>query len=196
MSARYELWLSNHLGMRRTLGGFVLLDYWQVANGIGPLTLQLPRGLPLWWFSLDSQIEVWRAGMPEGVWLVRRAGRKISDAGQAVIEVRGVSLAELLTRRIVAAAAGSAQAHRPGPADDVLRAIVREQFGAGAGAGRDISALLEVEPDCGFGPTIAKSFARRNVLRVLQEIAAQSAQHGTPLFFDVCAIPPPPRFAG
>ena len=54
-------------------------------------------------------------------------------------------------------------------AEDGIRDLVRSR-----GLG---DVYKRQEPDCGFGPTIAKSFARRNVLRVLQEIAAQSAQH-------------------
>jgi hypothetical protein len=58
--------------------------------------------------------------------------------------------------------------------------------GASAAAGRTWTANgLTVAADLGLGPSLTKSFSRRNVLAVCQDIALASYDLGTALFFDV-----------
>jgi hypothetical protein len=102
------------------------------------------------------------------------------------LTLKGLSYNVLLTRRIVAYPAGSVQASKSGAADDVMRAVVRENLGSLAGADRDITAYgFTVEPDLSLGPTISMSFAWRNVYDVITDIAQLAAQQGQKLFWDM-----------
>jgi len=93
----------------------------------------------------------------------------------------------LLERRIVKYTAGSAQASKTDYADDMMRDVVRENFGSGAGSGRDWSSNLSVEADVSLAPSVSKSFAWRNVRNVLDDLCEASAQNAAPvrLFYDI-----------
>jgi hypothetical protein len=93
----------------------------------------------------------------------------------------------LLERRIVKYTAGSAEASKTDYADDMMRDIVRENFGSGAGTGRDWSSYLTVEADVSLAPSVSKSFAWRNVRAVLDDLCEASAQNAAPirLFYDI-----------
>ena len=95
--------------------------------------------------------------------------------------------ASLLERRIVKYVAGSAEAAKTDYADDMMRDIVRENFGSGAGAGRDWSSYLTVEADTSLAPSVSKSFAWRVVRNVLDDLCEASAQNASPvrLFYDI-----------
>jgi hypothetical protein len=118
-----------------------------------------------------------------GSWTWQTVGR------MRTLILKGLSYNVLLTRRIVAYPAGSAQASKSGAADDVMRAVVRENLGELAGAGRDITAYgLTVEPDLSLSSTISMSFAWRNVYDVVTDIARLASQQGQNLLWDVIPV--------
>lgn len=215
MSADYTIWLSSPTGEHlAVLDSYIRLDYRRVVNATGlsrafgqrsyPLKLDLPHSrLPRWLFGLlrrDYRLEVWRSvggGLLEldtaTVWFISRVERRLTKEGQQVVRVEAEPAMALLARRIVAYAAGSSQASKRGYADDMLREVVRENFGTSTAAERDVSAWLHIpaaSDNCSLGAVVEKSFARQNVLVVLQEIAEASARAGVPLFFDVVAPTP------
>lgn len=180
-------------------GGYAYssLEYARDEQGIGDLTLRLPRDAapPAGLLSLDSILEVWRTddlGVTrlelDTCWFVRVPPAPVAEQPD-LVELRAVCTRYLLAGRIVAYAAGSAQTVKQGPADDVMKAIVRENLGDLAPAGRSLSDWLAVEPNSSLGHPIHKTFPRRNVLRVLQEVATASAQAGKPLAFDLAWEP-------
>lgn len=122
--------------------------------------------------------------------ILRSSAWQASAGSERVIEVGAVSPVQLLSRRIVAYAAASSQAQKTGTADDLIKAVARENLGRSAAAGRDVSALLTIEADRGAGYSLSKGFAYRNVLTVCQELAAASEENGTAVFFDVVAPTP------
>ena len=139
-------------------------------------------------FPLDARLEVYDDGRLEGEtqWFVRVPPKlTYADDGALLVEVRAECALYLLAGRIVAYAAGSPETTKSGPADDLIKAIVRENLGALAPADRDLSAYLDVADDAGQGALVHKTMPRRNVLLVCQEIARASAQAGIPLFFDI-----------
>jgi hypothetical protein len=93
----------------------------------------------------------------------------------------------LLLRRIVAYTAGSAQAQKTGAADNLMRAVVRENLGSSAGAGRNISAYgFSVENDLSLASSISMAFAWRNVYDVINDLANLAyQQNGDQLLWDV-----------
>jgi hypothetical protein len=203
------------------LDTFVSLEYQRVVNHTGhasvfdaqatlPLRLvTYADALPIQAIGRDSRLHIWRTTetlaasgqqtvLPhtqeldtETTWFVRRIRTLLAETGQRLVELGAVPAIDLLASRIVAYPTGSQQAVKSGPADDVIKAIVRENMGfLAANSDRDLSARLTVAPDVGLAPTVQKSFARRNLLDVLRELAEASAEAGTMLAFDIVSPTP------
>lgn len=177
------------------LDTFTALDYVRTINDVGVLTMDLPVDVPTSLFRKDARLSVWR--QPTGgayqletgtVWFVRRWQRTLSEKGERVLRVHAMSALYLTSGRIVAYDAGTAYASKTDYADDMIKAIVRENLGSSAtDSDRDWSDYLTVEADLSSGESLSKAFARRNVLTVLQEIAEASAEAGTRVYFDIVA---------
>lgn len=195
MAATYEIRV-RHPASGETLAilsSFASLAYARAANAVGRLTLALPRSVDYRLFGEDMRLEVWRGvdgRAPQlemgATWFVRRRTRTLD-----LLTVEAVDQIDLLRRRIVAYAAGSAQAEQVSAADDMIKQIVRDNYGASAtdsegDTTRALStAYLSIQANTSAAPSINKAFARREVLTVLQEIAAASATLGTYLAFDL-----------
>jgi len=170
---------------------FIGLEYARVVNDVGALVVELRPDTDVSLYRLDGRIGVWRrtaAGYAlemETVWLIRKWQRTLTETGERTLRVTAYSANALLERRIVAYHVASAQGSKTAAADDVMKAIVRENLGVLADPARDWSALLSVAADAALAPTVSKEFGRRNVLTALQEIAAASAEAGTRLYFDI-----------
>lgn len=211
MRGNYTIWLCRPTGERvALLSPIVHLTYRRAVNRTGfwvdehgqrhwPLTLILAADdLPKWVrtsFQRDWQLEVWRqtgSGLleldTETIWLIARVSHQVLEDGLPIVEVKAVPALALLERRIVAYANGTPQTQKYGAADDVMRAIMRENFGSAASPARDVSTWLRIPPpseDLHAGAVVSKNIAYRRVLEVLQELATASAEQGIPLFFDV-----------
>jgi hypothetical protein len=189
--ARWELWLDDPDGtrvmpIRRTVSHEISL----VLNDYGAFEVRLPDTFDIRRVRKDCIIEFWRkpaGGVLKlvGTGLVRKPRRQMTQTGKTYYILFGPSENEVLSRHIVAADAGSAAADKTDYADDMMCEIVDEQFGSGAGTGRALESTwnLSIQGDVGAGPSITKAFSRRNVLKVLQDIAAESEQRGYPLYF-------------
>lgn len=182
---------SGGIGGGRT--DFVALDYANGANAVGTATLTLHAGsLPESWIGPDYQIEITRSespSLPETLegdcrWFVQAIERDLSNN---LITLTAYSSAWLLVCRDVRYAAGSAQASKTAAADDMIKAVARENLGSfTTDTTRQLaSSRFQVAADMTQGPIIGKSFSRKNVLQVAQEIASTAAQNGTMLYFDV-----------
>lgn len=180
------------------LDQFLKLTYARAVNDIGTLVLELDPNSDASLYQRDTRLGVWRQG-PNGalaldtecVWFVRKVKRVLAASGERRLRITAYSANELLRRRIVAYAAGSAQASKSDYADDMMKAIVGENLGGDAtDTDRDISDYLTIESDLSAGEEIDKAFSRRNVLTVLQELADASAEAGTNLYFDIVTPTP------
>jgi len=127
-------------------------------------------------FALDGQLEFWRRHAEHGIdWrkefeaLHLDEDRWTDSDGVRRYLSRGYGYATLLGRRIIAAAAGSAEGEKSGPAETVTKEYVEEQAGPTAGA-RALAGLT-VEADAGGGNAIALARSYKNLLSVCQEIA-------------------------
>ncbi len=175
-----------------TLDDFAALDVAQRENDVGAFEIVLP-----WWVQvgtdgarqrltfgfldslLDARLVVWR--QPEGgrksilfAGLVRYWSPAALRGGREVV-LRGPDYNDVLRRRRVVGAAGSAAADKSGAADTVMRALVVENLGASAATARDMSDYgLSVAAAAGTGTTISKACAYWEVLRALQDIHEQS----------------------
>lgn len=197
--ATYEVWLCNDRGERLTLLDPFEFEYSRVVGGYGYVSVTLPYDDILFNLAkVDFQIHIYRA--PDGgklslynAYFLRN--KSATDFSNHVTEMRfsGPDLREILARRIVAYAADEAEALKADNADDMMKAMVRENLGSSAASARDYSNNgFSVAPDTTSGPSITKAFAWKNVLTSLQQIHQTSVTAGTPTFFDIeIAIPNP-----
>ncbi len=195
MIENYELWLDGDDGTRlKTLDNVGPFSYAMVAHDVGVCSLLLPDGFDTTLLDCDRRIEIWRAPTGgalqlERVYMLRKLVYQTNDKGRQSIQVTGLDGNYFLAGRIVGYASGSTQSTQTGPADDILKQIVRDNLGASAAAARQISAL-SVQANLGGGPTITKSFAYREVLKALQDIVDAAWAAGTKAWFDVAPVTP------
>lgn len=195
--ASYSLYLSTATGQRiAVLDRWEELSYALVVNDRSSMTLTLSPGVAIPDSAVpDGIIEVWRrpAGgreylVGDKVWFIQK--QTISRDGAGLIRVTLEAEAPLWLLgepgRFVDDYAGTSGAQKTGAADNVMKAIVREQAGSGAGA--RAYAGLSVAGDVGQAPSITKSFAWKPVLQVLQELAQASAEQGVYLAFDIVSV--------
>ena len=169
---------------------FLSAEWGRYAGAVGRLRVTFTDDAFSWdLLQPDTIVLPFRSVQPgifkldmESAFLVHTRQR-IFAAGQKAISLECACGNDLLRRRIVDAASGTAQASKSGAAGDVMKAIVREQMGSSAGA-RDLAPYFATQANAGHGASVSKAFAWRNVLPVLQELAFASVQSGTYCTFD------------
>lgn len=167
-------------------------EYTLVERDVGTLSLTLPLTVPLSALQKDARILLrpfyGGSGGIEGdaTWLIRRVRQTFGNREQR-IEVAAVHANHLLSRRVVAYASGSGEASKSGPADDLMKDIVTENFVSPTDTARTMSGIT-VASDLGAAPTVSMAFSRRNVLSVLQDLADAAAALGTYLGFEVRTV--------
>lgn len=212
----YTIWMSTPRGEPiAILDSVVRLEYRRVVNQTGyytavdvrnilPLRLVVQAdALPLSRIERDSWLQIWRTvegrtSEPrtqqletETTWFVRQIRTRLTPDGQRLVELGAVPAIDLLNSRIVAYAAGSLQATKDGPVDDLMKTIVLENLSTLATeSSRSINDWLGIAPNLGQGPTVRKSFARRNLFTVLRELAETASELGTRVSFDIVNVAP------
>ena len=179
MAAIYRIVVRRRGLTQLDLPPFHTLEYVLVENDIGALQLVMPGATPFADIltERDTELEIYRT--EDGVttlegdkpFFVRNAEIALSSSGEYLQTITAVDAKHLLKRRIVAYAAGTAQARKATVrADDMMKAIVRENLGSSAAAARQFPDF-GVDADESSADFLTKSFAWRNVLTTLQEIA-------------------------
>lgn len=151
-------------------GAFALLIYRRADEPIGSFMTRTAI------FELDSQVEFYRHWPEMGLdWyleyeaLMRGRVYYITADGDLVCEISGRGYLDLVNRRIIEAAAGSADAEKTGAAETVCKAYVTAQAGSGAGA--RATTGLSVQADGATGETVTIKASNKNLLTTCQEIA-------------------------
>jgi hypothetical protein len=177
---------------------YVSLEYTKVVNEVGSFAVTLPGAFNMQMAQQDTRVAVFRQPVAgprrlDFVGLVRRMTRRAAN-GTMTYTLRGPDLNHLLTRRIVAYAAGSAQADKASTfADNMIKAFVRENLGALASvAARNLTAYgFSVQADTSKGTNVTKASAWRNLLTTIKEIAeASQATPATAVYFGIVPAPP------
>lgn len=196
--ATYSVWLKNLQGQYLAiLDQIEYLQYGRLENNIGSLKLVLPndRLKPL--LQKDFVLEVWRK-LPgkrfylegETEWRIRKIRTTESSLGTQV-ELTAFDTIELLNRPVAAYYAGTSYTSKSGAAGSVMRAVVLENAGSGASSadrwfsGGFSSSFFGVEADKALGATVTASVVGRKILNILRDLADQSEDKGSPIFFDV-----------
>lgn len=195
MGTEYEIVLYTQDGLRlAVIDQAVNFEYMHVINGLGRFKINLPKTFDKALIAKNRRIGFWRK--PEGGarrqdfhGIVTRPFRWQSTGNAVARSISGYSANLLLKRKFVNYPAGSAQAEKDGPADNVMKAIVRENLGTSAPGARQLpSTIFSVASDAGKGPTVARAFAWQNVLEVLQELSDTARQAGTEVYFAVAPV--------
>lgn len=191
--AHYEVWLDTPGGERlHLLDSFRSLSYARKLNTVGRWSLQVAADRVPSQFVKDSAlVELWRTipGRPAGLLMAGPVSTiDYSDQrGVDVLALLGEDGMGILERRIVAYDAASDEASKTDYADDMMKAIVRENLGALAtDSTRDLSDYgVSVASDVSLGPSLTYEFARQNVFEVLRGIGQAAKSDGTPVYFDM-----------
>lgn len=195
MPSRYEFWLLDDSGRRiALLQNYAYFSYARSLLGYGTILFGLPyddfhsRVFPV--FQPDRRIDVWRSpgdGLPmrrEATYILRLPKiytRKTDN--MRMISFTGRDPTDLLARRFVIQAAGSAQTRKTAAVDDMMKEIVREQmlWNAALDANGNVdnsrafpAGEFTVQSNQGLGPSVSAAFADRRVLDVLQELKQAS----------------------
>ena len=189
---RYQLDRYTPLGVRLDVKqAFKSLSYVRTENGMGALEAVVPLGLMQYEDLRKCQIlELWREkngklSLQNETAYFLMDWELLSSGGEKLVRLLAYDANWLLSTRIVAYDAGSAQAEMTDYADDMMKAIVTDNLGVDTSGGRDISSYLTIASDLSASQSITKAFSRRNVLRVCQEIAEAATSAGTRTYFDV-----------
>lgn len=171
---------------------FISLTYTLTVNAVGVLQLVLPQE---YWDLIrrDTRFKIWRVldnGKTylegETVFFARKRNLKYTNKTWQVT-VTAYSLMTLLSRRYILYTAGSAQASKAStPADNMVKAIIRENLGSSAtDTARRWNTYLSVQADTSLGASLTQSFAWKGVLQTCQDIANASAFSGKYIAFDL-----------
>lgn len=119
-------------------------------------------------------------------WTIARRQLIVNRDQSQSVRITCVHPNALLARRVVAYNEASAEAKKTALADNMIKAIARENFTAATDTDRNwSSAFFAVEADAGASVSIDKEFSYRTVLQVCQEIAAAGTSGGIYTGFEV-----------
>jgi ReqiPepy6 Gp37-like protein len=198
----------------------VIQDYSSIecakaVNGVGALTFVVSStNYPLDTFKVDGLVELWRASKGgsarlefQQVWFIRER-YKVIAGNVRQWKIVAYDLNFLLSNpngdkgRIVAypvdfspsaASLTDAYTDKMGAADDMLKQIARENIGSSVvDTNRNLTSYyFGVQANTTLGATIHSQMARRNLLKLFQEICQASTTVGTYLAWDIlCTVPP------
>lgn len=167
-------------------------------GNVGVLELELPRSFNTALLLRDGRIGPWRAINGRAPYNDNNAQYLIGDVRYTsrATHVRAYHATSLCSRRIVAYAAGSSYASKAATfADNLIKTIWAENAGAsissadrdGVETQADISSYVSTQANLSQGASVAKAFARRNMLAVFQELCEASTTAGTYLTFEIVA---------
>lgn len=184
------------------LRDFVRLEVGRAQNSIGRLTLVLQGDYPFGLFQPDNRILVYRQAdnglmtlLGKTHYFIDRITRSYASPESYLYTIEGVDSIGLLDRRLVAYLRDTDYADKTienlndGPADDLMKAYVRENFGPDAlDSNRNISSLIwSVAGDRGLGTNTERRASFRSVLSTLSDLARGNAPDGKDLIFDFLA---------
>ena len=193
----YEIRITDPYGTTiKILERFTSLDYSRKVNHIGELSLTTEDPDDKDVFLPENRIEVWRnngttARMDlDAVWFIHTVIPTYYASGAVMYEVQASDQIGILDRRVIPYNEGNPTTEKQAEADDVIKDIMRENFGASAeDSDRDLSDYITVQADQTLGPQVTIFCAKDNVYDTLKEIADTSYESGTFLAFDLVYNP-------
>lgn len=201
MAGKYEIWLTNDKGTRLEIADdIVSMSASKVVNRIGSLSLVLPADFDDDLLKADNMIQVRRAATGASafatwqVYFIRKWRYETTEDSQRIKVLTAYDPNHLLSRRIVAAYAGSTEAEKSDYADDMMKEIVSEAMLDTADPTPDAGSRawdnLSVQAESSEGPSISKSFSWRELMTMsggglLPALAQAAKEAGTKVFFAI-----------
>lgn len=119
-------------------------------------------------------------------WLIARRQLMVDRDYNQRVRITCVHPNALLARRVVAYDEASAEAKKTALADNLIKAVVRENFVSATDTARNWgSSFFSVEADTSAAPSIDKEMSYHTVLQVCQEAASAGTAAGTYTGFEV-----------
>jgi len=199
---RYQLILKNENGTSiDVLDGFTSLSYARSLNTTGNMSVVLPYYATV---QRDWRIEIWRSvdGLPmylegETYWIINKL-RRTWERGKWTSTIEASDCLYLLDRILVAYTRDTVKADKTilngneEPADDMIKTYALENFGVGS---TDLVGVIDrelpiaIEVDKSLGPTTEKQAGWQDLNRVFAELASNSKQDDTDLYYDIVYDP-------
>lgn len=185
MPGIYQIGFKDTSGiLQQMLTSWRQLELSREVNGVGGLRLTVDGSLAILdSIDVDWQVEVWRQDLPNSIALyleyegfIRGQERTVTGDGEYIATLFGTGYNDLLRRRGIWYAAGSAEAEKSGPGETVMKEYVDENAGPSATSPPRLSSAgtmtgLTIQADGGAGSSWVGARAYRNLLTVCQEIA-------------------------
>jgi hypothetical protein len=177
---------------------FFQLDMVRKENDWGSLQLDLPPIYPTGFFKRDGKLEVWRTAPGRVMYMegetpffIRKIIYKDDEQGRNRIHILAHDAVQIIDRRIIVPDTALAHSKKTGNADNLMKAVIRENFGTLADdVLRNQSTHLSVAVDLSNGLSITDEFQWQKILPLLQKWAQQSTDGGIYLAFDVVYTSP------
>lgn len=193
----YEIWLCNNEGKRIALLDRAITFGWmRGAGAVGGIDLVVPDYYPQSFWIPDNSIQIWRTPSldvsPKIVSFGYVETIEFKEyGGYDVVHIAGGDQMRLLQGRVVLLVSGSKR--YSGPADDLMKDIVRRNLGSLATDPlRNMTAYgLSVDQDASHGTSLEMEASFETVLDALRDFYAASAtkENGSgntvPTFFDL-----------
>lgn len=197
-TADYNIFISDPDGVRvAILPQIIRASYVRRQNDWGWATLLFPEELfDRSILEVDGILEIFRRASDEDPFVEEFVGfvRKwiyLDDAeGEVNVEVHAMHMNNLLDRRSIAFRSNRPEADKNGPADDVMKAFVRENCGESApldeaGRPRSYGSEFITQADVGAGPNVGRQASFKNLLLTLQQVQESSVTAANAIYFDI-----------
>lgn len=188
-----DIWLHDAQGTRiGDLNSFEALVWARVVNASGWFEMVLPGDYDAAKLQVDGIVEIWRR--PEGgnkyiefSGFIRKLTFETDSDGVNRITIAGPDVNEIIERRIVAYASGTAYATHTDNSDDILKALVAENAGASAtDADRSlVAAGLTIAADESDGPSQTFSCAWDELDGAVADLVDAASGAGTAIYWQV-----------
>jgi hypothetical protein len=200
MNNLWEAWICDPRGMRlKSLSKGLNFALTKVSNGVGAWQMTLPGNFNKDYLKEDRLVEFWMAPYKTMSMRCVMVGeiRKIRTSGyksKMSYTISGPDENFMLADRDVAYYAGQSQTSKSGYADDLIKAVGRENFGSTASDyASDTTRRLDgynvtVAADVSAAQAVSMGFSWKNCLSVMQNLALASKQKGTDLYFWMAPI--------
>ena len=197
MPPEHRILLLTHDGESlQVVEEFQDLEYTRTLNEIGWFKMTVPAEFSPSLLQPDMLFEFWRK--PEGgieklmmVGFLRKWKYFETSRGLDRLRLAGPDQMDLLPRPIIGYAAGEPESSKTDFVDDMIKEIIFENKGAGAGLTAEgrfrgyPADSFEIAGDESAAPSITRRFAWRDMWPVIQELMEASRHAGTQLYIDV-----------
>jgi hypothetical protein len=189
----YQIFIGTPEGVRlQKINNWIdYLSYSKVVNGAGYFSLGINSNFDTAQIKKDRFISIWRRPVGGAQYLDFRGpllGWEYKDNPDGSYEdsIFGGGLNHLLQRRIIAYAAGTAQAGMTDQADDMMKAIVKDNLGSDATTARQLSATyFSIQADTSLGTSITMGFAWKKLIDVLRDISNKARTDADDQYFEI-----------